>query len=85
MTKEDLVIEFHKKMVRVEKEFFDNINSRRKAQQNLENNYMMDLYGEIGLPNTNPETISVPFNFEFYIKGHRCKIAQRFEIVVYRD
>ncbi|MBP6182649.1 hypothetical protein [Flavobacterium sp.] len=84
MTKEDLIIEFHKKMDRVEKEFFENINSRRKAQQNLENNYMIDLYGEIGLPNTNPETISVPFNFEFYIKGHRCRIAHRFEIVVFR-
>ena len=85
MTKEDLVIEFHKKIDKVEKEFFDNIVSRRKAQDELWDNFYREYEGNPTPNNTNPEYISVPFYFEFYIKGHRCKIAQRFEIVVYKD
>lgn len=84
MTKEDLIIEFHKKMDRVEKEFFENIDSRREAQDKLWDQFYIENHGTLAPYNPNPETISVPFNYEFYIKGHRCRIAHRFDIVVYK-
>lgn len=79
---EDLVIEFHKKMALVENKFFENIDSRRKAQDELWNQFHIENHGELAHNNTNPETISIPLNYDFHIKGHRCRIAQRLEIEV---
>jgi hypothetical protein len=85
MTKEDLVIEFHKKLDFVEKKFFENIDLRREAQDKLWDQFYLEYYGTLAPYNPSPETISFNFNHEFYIKGHRCRIAQIFEIVVFKE
>lgn len=47
MTKEDLVIEFHKKLDFVEKKFFKNIDLRREAQDKLWDNFYLEYYGTL--------------------------------------
>nr|WP_315201262.1 hypothetical protein [uncultured Flavobacterium sp.] len=80
MTKEDLVIEFHKKL-----DFVENIDLRREAQDKLWDKFYLEYYGTLAPYNPNPEIISFFFNHEFYIKGHRCKISQIVEIKAFKQ
>lgn len=70
MEKEDLVIEFHRKINQVEDRFF---TDRYKRHEYLENKFGE----EVDLKN---EIITFPFVHEFYIKGHKCKIELTGEI-----
>lgn len=72
MEKEDLIIEFHKKINQVEERFF---NERFERHEYLENKYG----DELDLKN---EVITFPFKYEFYINGHKCKIEMAGEIKV---
>lgn len=72
MEKEDLVIEFHKKLNQLEERFFNNIFERHE--------YLKNKFGdEVDLKK---ETITFPFIHEFYVKGHKCKIELTGEIKV---
>lgn len=82
MEKEDLVNAFCKKLDLFEKKFIENIDSRRKAEDKLWDLYYLKFYGMTAPYNPESETIYVPFNYEFYIKGHRCKIKQTLEIEI---
>lgn len=72
MEKEDLVIEFHKKLNLVQERFF---NDRIERHQ-----FYREYYGEgVDLEN---EIITFPFKYEFYINGYKCKIDLSGEIKV---
>ena len=86
MEKEDLVIEFHKKINQVEERFFTDIEKRIEAQQGLWERFSINQFGELKEEFKNiggeKEVITFPFVHEFYIKGHKCKIELTGEIKV---
>jgi len=82
MQKEDLVIEFHKKINLVEKKFFSAIHLRRQAQKELWDRFNLATSGVIESHNPEIEIIQIPFNYEFYINGYKCKIGQFLEIEI---
>lgn len=66
MEKEDLVIEFHNLINKIENVMF---TERTNRNEHLNNNYPdFDFESEI---------VSIPFIHEFYLNGYKCKINLR--------
>lgn len=85
MQKEDLVIEFHNKLNEVEEKYFKNRYLLLERRKQFLERMSLKRYGKLDKEFVNgfkgeSDVIVVPFNYEFYINGYKCKIETGIEI-----
>ncbi len=80
MEKQDLIIEFHNLIDKIDKKFFKERYKLHEALKSKWNGRIIN--GDVLNFDFKDEVVTFPFNHKFYLNGYLCEIKMRGEITV---